>query len=278
MKVFISWSGDVSQAFAASLAKWLPNVIQAVEPFFSRDDIRKGTGWLARLNRELEQTDFGILCVTSDNKDAAWLLFEAGALAKKVQESHVCPLLIGIDSSQLKGPLSQFQATVATRDDMLKLVRDINSAKGEKPLINDNQLMTAFEKNWSDLEEVINTASAKIAEKQKSTGAPIKRTPDDMLEEILNISRGLGRQMEEIRMETLSGPGSDWPRYLSPNPAARGIGGLLDNPVLDHPIGLNKPRYGMTTSRQRPVGGTIAPNSPPNVQASPTKGDSTDKK
>lgn len=271
MKVFISWSGDVSQTFAASLAGWLPNVIQAVDPFFSSDDIRKGAGWLARLSEELDRSNFGILCVTPDNKNAPWLLFEAGALAKKIEQAHVCPLLLGIGAAQLEGPLAQFQATVATRDEVWKLLISINSALGGAAL-NESRLRNAFEKNWGDLEAIINTATARIAEKQKSTGgAPLKRTADDMLEEILNVSRGLGRQMEEIRTEALSGPGTAW-AFSPRNPAARGIGGLLDNPVLDRPLGM---RFGMTTSRQRGLE-AIAPNSP-NVEAALITENSPDK-
>ncbi len=39
MKVFISWSGDLSLALAGILRQWLPSVIQAAEPYFTPEDI-----------------------------------------------------------------------------------------------------------------------------------------------------------------------------------------------------------------------------------------------
>jgi len=288
MKVFISWSGDVSNAFAAALAEWLPNVIQAVEPFFSSEDIRKGARWFSEVSNKLDQSNFGILCVTPDNKNAPWLIFEAGALAKKIEHAHVCPLLLGINSAQLEGPLAQFQATVATRDEVLKLITSVNSALGDAALT-DNRLRTSFDKNWGDLEAAIKKATETIAEKQKSTGAPTKRDANDMLEELLNVSRGLGRQMEEIRTEVLSLPGfgvvDDFSAALSP--AARGLAGFPPD-FLQSRV-RKKGEYGSVPLSQRPVqpssmrrpasasmrdapvsvGDTIMPTSPNEAQPAP---------
>ena len=42
MKVFISWSGTRSKALANALHKWLPMVLQYVEPWVSDSDIDAG--------------------------------------------------------------------------------------------------------------------------------------------------------------------------------------------------------------------------------------------
>lgn len=83
MKVFLSWSGESSHAIAEKLHKWLPMVIQKIEPYISTE-IEKGTRWASDIASELEVCAFGIACVTQENKDAPWLLFEAGALSKSV--------------------------------------------------------------------------------------------------------------------------------------------------------------------------------------------------
>lgn len=250
MKVFISWSGEISHGFAIALAEWLPNVIQAIQPFISSEDIQKGARWFTEVSNELDQANFGILCVTPDNKNAPWLLFEAGALAKKVMQSHVCPILLGISSAQLEGPLAQFQCTSANRDDILKLINSINSALGEKSL-SENRLRTSFDKYWNELDAAAKKASRVITDQHKVTGTVNKRSSDDMLEELLNVTRGLGRQLEEIRTDALNQiPPFAVDRFSSTptveqakqeflreairtvqrktqHPAARGIGGLL---------------------------------------------------
>ena len=60
---------------------------------------------------------FGIICVTEVNQENPWLNFEAGALAKTLNQSRVCPYLIGMRPSDLKGPLSQFQSIHADKND-----------------------------------------------------------------------------------------------------------------------------------------------------------------
>lgn len=67
MKLFISWSGEFSRKVAECLSIWIPTIIQTVEVFYSPDDIAKGENWGNRLSEELEQSNFGIVCLTPEN-------------------------------------------------------------------------------------------------------------------------------------------------------------------------------------------------------------------
>ena len=51
--------------------------------------------------------------MTRENLNTPWLLFEAGALAKSMQDGRVVPLLLDLDFKEISGPLSQFQAKKA---------------------------------------------------------------------------------------------------------------------------------------------------------------------
>src|ERR1700687_1036205 len=126
MTVFISWSGPLAEAVAQHLDSWLPSVIQSVKTWISSNDIEKGSIWSAELNDALS-TSVGIICVTRENKEAPWLLFEAGALSKGQTKARVCPLLIDIQKRDLEPPLSHFNLTIPEHDDMLKLVKAINA-------------------------------------------------------------------------------------------------------------------------------------------------------
>lgn len=65
-QVFISWSGDASKAVAEGLARWLPTVVQAVDPFVSTN-IDAGSVWFEEIVNRLRDGAFAILCVTPDN-------------------------------------------------------------------------------------------------------------------------------------------------------------------------------------------------------------------
>jgi hypothetical protein len=102
--VFIGWSEEPSRFIAKVLHDWLQGIVQRAEPWMSDNNIDGGSRWNDRIAKALEETDFGIVCVTRENQSSAWLNFEAGAVAKKVGQARVIPLLIDLPPADLKGP------------------------------------------------------------------------------------------------------------------------------------------------------------------------------
>ena len=125
MKVFISWSGNKSHRVALVFREWLPSVIQSLEPYVSSEDIDKGARWSSDIAKELENSTFGILCVTKENLNAPWLSFEAGALSKTMDKSFVTPFLFDIKRAEVNGPILQFQSTIFDKEDIKKLLQTL---------------------------------------------------------------------------------------------------------------------------------------------------------
>src|SRR5690348_15249061 len=150
MKVFISWSGETSKNIAEIFRQWLPSVIQLVRPYYSPDDIAKGTRWSSEIAKELDESKVGIICLTKDNLTSPWIMFEAGALSKNIDKSKVCPILFGIDPADIQGPLVQFQAARFNKDEVKKVVRMINSELGDSALSSE-VFENVFEMWWPKL-------------------------------------------------------------------------------------------------------------------------------
>ena len=205
MKVFISWSGDLSNKIAIILKDWIPNVIQNVEPYVSSEDIPKGDRWSTDIAKELSDSSFGILCVTKDNVNAPWLNFEAGALSKKLDSSKVCPFLFGMKKSEIEGPLLQFQITFKNMDDIFKLMQSINKSSDDESL-DDTRLKNTFDVWWPSLEEALNKVEIEIPEIDVEIESEDIESEDIdannlILEEILDLVRTqqkLLRRPEEI--------------------------------------------------------------------------------
>ena len=190
MKLFISWSGRVSEQAAKALREWLPNVIQSIEPFYSTEDIRKGQRWSAEIGNQLEGTPFGILCVTPSNAGSPWLNYEAGALSKNIGDAKVIPLVFGMRPGDLPaGPLTQFQGASTTEEDILKIVTSLNEA-GNPPLP-DDRLKMIFEKWWPDLEEKLKEV---VEQAESGEQLPAGTSPaSEPLIEILELVRAQSR-------------------------------------------------------------------------------------
>jgi hypothetical protein len=183
-KVFISWSGELSRKLGEALRNWLPSTLQYVKPYFTPSDVEKGTKWDSEISHELGTPDFGIFCITSDNTEKPWILFEAGALSKGIDKSRVCTLLFEIEQTEIKPPLANFQATKFIKEDFKKLVATINNVAGDSR-IDSPVLEKVFNRCWPELEEEVNT----ILQTHDKGVKPKKRTERDIIEELLELTR-----------------------------------------------------------------------------------------
>ena len=188
VKVFISWSGDISLKVATVFRDWLPSVIQSIEPYVSSEDIDKGARWSTDIAKELENSTFGILCVTKENIEAPWLSFEAGALSKTMEKSFVSPFLFDIKRSEVQGPILQFQSTIFEKKDIKKLINTLNKACGESG-ISDARLEKAFEVWYPTLEKELSELKSKNIENSDTSIPEENNNSSEILEEILELSR-----------------------------------------------------------------------------------------
>jgi hypothetical protein len=182
--VFISWSGDRSLRIAETLRGWLPKVVQAAKPWMSETDIDKGARGLEELARALEDKKVGIICLTPESLNIPWLLFEAGALSKTIDDkTRLCTYLIGgLRPQDIKPPLGQFQATRAEKEETRKLVRAVNKGVSEEPVPEAN-LDDLFDAMWPHVEKALKELPP------APQGVQAKRPVEDMVAEILELVR-----------------------------------------------------------------------------------------
>ena len=199
VKVFISWSRSRSKQVAAALHEWLPMVIQAIKPWMSDKDIDPGTRWNEEIGVQLEDSKIGVICLTPENVNSEWLLFEAGALAKKFSDSstRVITLLHDVKTTDVQGPLAQFHHTdVSDRGDMHKVISSLNALRTDEGKLKDDALDQTFATWWEKLEQ-----SVSAIKKPVKSNAREKREIDSMVEEVLEIVRGLAaEQMQAERL------------------------------------------------------------------------------
>jgi hypothetical protein len=182
MDIFISWSGPRSGALAEALKRWLPKIVNAFKPWLSSADIDRGARWSSEVASKLAASKASIICLTPNNLNAPWILFEAGALSKTLENTFVCPLLVGLEPSDVTGPLAQFQASKVTNDHILSLLKTLNRALGESAMP-EQHIDEAFEVWWPKL-----AAEIEALPPDGQTTRP-HRTDRELLEELVNTVR-----------------------------------------------------------------------------------------
>lgn len=195
MKVFISWSGDVSKQVALLLKDWLQSVVQSVKPWVSSDDIERGSVWFNDIGNALADVNIGIVVLTEENKNKPWILFESGALAKGLTTNRVCTFLVDLKPSDiLQNPLSNFNHTEPTKDGLFKLIETINNNQENK--LNDKVLHISFDTFYPQFAKQFATilSSSTVVEKKE-----IKQP--DLLKEVLQVVRNIEKRMADIGNE-----------------------------------------------------------------------------
>lgn len=145
-----------------------------------------------KLASDLEGITWGdirkkIICLTPENTMAPWINFEAGAIAKSL-DSKVSALMINIKPSDIKGPLSRYQATRFEKQDFFQLLKSINSAL-DSPL-ELTILQNAFEAMWATLEAEANEIVEKYSKKNKGkVEVGENKEQNEPIEEVLQLLR-----------------------------------------------------------------------------------------
>lgn len=194
MKVFLSWSGEHSRALAEAYKAWIETLPLRIETFISSKDIASGTRNAQAIHDELDSTSFGILFLTKENLGSEWIHFEAGAISKSVERGRIVPLCFGVKISELKAPLSQFQARLFNRSGALALCQDLNQAS--EATVASEAIVTAFDRGWESLERDVAVI----------LGQPeIHREEREPIEEVLELTRGIYARISALRAGRLGG-------------------------------------------------------------------------
>lgn len=243
--MFVSWSGDRSRATALGLKSLLEDMLQEAVEVFVSDHIAPGEVWARRLETELEQSELGVLCLTRENFQAPWLLFEAGALAKRFGSARVIPYLIDeLPAEASQSPLAQFQHVQANREDTLRLMKSVNELR-PNPLPA-QRLERAFERWWPDFEATLEGIPAPAG---GQAGACSER---EILEMIL--------QKVEMVLVLAQQDSAGSPPKL-PNEELAHLLNLRDRPTMTYRLGPNLKKelrhlrnLGFIKNKQGPIG------------------------
>jgi hypothetical protein len=167
IKTFLCWSGVRSRKLAEAVADWLPGALgDRVETAMSTQ-IEKGAEWFEELLSSLDNASCGILCLTPEAMDSRWIHFESGLLVRALSQipdkqagaspaRRVFPLLYGVKSGTLAGPLASYQSTVVTEfDDVVRLLEAIYQFLPEPERVGLDDLRSSWRRRWSALQQRI---------------------------------------------------------------------------------------------------------------------------
>jgi hypothetical protein len=167
-----------------------------VEPWLSEADLAAGDRRAQAVAKELEASNFGIICVTPENVGSPWVLFEAGALAKSMQGARVIPLLFNLGIGDITGPLAQFQAKKVEKGGLGDAIQSLNSTKDQS--IPEARAKQLFEALWPEFEKQLDSISDEAPTEKHM------RPQHEILEELVTEVRGL-----DVRFRELEGTLSD---------------------------------------------------------------------
>jgi hypothetical protein len=205
MKVFLSWSGDRSKQVAILLDEWLRCVIQAVDPWVSARGIDRGAIWITAINDQLKEATTGIVCLTKENKEKPWILFEAGALARGLDKQRVLTFLVDLAPADVRDPLGQFNHTLPTEDGIWLMLSTINNGLGDRSL-HQITLEKVFKKNWPEFKERFDKILRDFPEESVSTPP----SPENVLEDVRGYMRSIDQRLRAVE----SGSSKELARWI----------------------------------------------------------------
>lgn len=194
MKVFMSWSGELSKFVAFKMKKSIENIFDGedIEIFMSSEDIMMGEDWFVKIGEELKECDCAIICITQDNINSPWINFESGAIAMHDSDKRrIIPVLIDVKLPKTS-PLSHYQCSTLNPENYRKLLGDLRTwgelyqgitQKAWNKIIKDafSELMVEIKEKLTEaireypekMLEIYPTTESKIKKRTLYIGAPM---------------------------------------------------------------------------------------------------------
>ncbi len=173
-RIFISWSLDQGRQLATLTKEWIESIFMTQKCFVSSEDICGGTDWWDEIKKSLDFASVGIFCITDDNKDRPWILYEAGRIAGRLKGKGVIPMVFGISAIPPDNPLAKHQARFCNKGkaQYLKVLEDINNyLPAEGKIRKKDWIKKQFDQSWEEygprFEEVIGKLNENKQESQK---------------------------------------------------------------------------------------------------------------
>jgi hypothetical protein len=193
MKIFVSWSGDLSRQLAESLREWLPKALQYVKPYFTPSDTEKGSRWETEIIENLKTSKVCVIALTRESLDSNWVTFEAGAISSNHDKARICAILFDVRPVEVTGPLVHFQATEYSMDEIRKLLTTINNQADEDKRLDSKALDESFRVWWPELEQKIDQIL-----KGYAPASPQHRTERELLEEVVETVRSVQADQRQL--------------------------------------------------------------------------------
>lgn len=166
MELFLSWSKSKSKELALSTRNFLQGMFRnSIKIWMSSESIPYGSMFQGEINAALQRSEKCIAFITADNYKAPWIMYEVGAISKNCIQGNnknaIIPIMFDkIDKNLLYGnPLDQFQQVKFRKEEIKKLIIEINETVNEFP--DRETLVSQFELNWVHYEREINAVLQK---------------------------------------------------------------------------------------------------------------------
>lgn len=186
MKVFVSWSKN-SREVGSAVAAAVREIFDPVVETFISQEIQAGSRGLEAIDAELNDTDFGIICLTRSNQTEQWINYEAGALSRQVADKRKRMGVFLVDFGgvdEVNSPMNIFQCKMATFDGLTELMNSLNDLG---PNLKEGTLGKRIASAWPDVESAVSSVKA------GGTTGPVKppKSADDKLDEILGLVKSV---------------------------------------------------------------------------------------
>ncbi len=186
LKVFISWSKN-SRQVGKAVSDAVKEIFDPVVTTFISQEIKAGARGLEEIDASLNETDFGIICLTRSNQTEQWINYEAGALSRQVEDkrSRMGVFLVDLTVDEVNSPMNIFQCKLAKLEGFTDLMSSLNDLAS--PGLNENTLNKRINAAWPDVEQAVKAVLA--GEPDQPVTPP--KTSEEKLDELIGLVKAM---------------------------------------------------------------------------------------